>query len=487
MHRFLPILACLATLQVSQLAAQTALPDLRGTDEPDDIVTADDGSNQAVERADPNPTQANVFALRGRLNSAEAEIGSSGLGANGRVVPVRPFSDRLAAVNRSARLSQGRIDESVFGGDTTFDTPRGIRIGSFTLIPQLTTTGGWSDNTSRSPTGKPGGFYRIAPDFALTSDWVRHQFDASLRGSYAAFPSNRDDDDASGTATASLRLDVSESTQVDGDISYSLSREEDGSAESSSGITYVHDGTATLSGTRNVGLIAATAEIGADRTQYNSDDTDESGRDNTVFSASLRLDGNAGGLLSPFTEGSLLFRRFDQTCSDSLCEQRDANGYELRGGVAIAAGPKLVGEIGLGWRIEDLEDRRLNDLAGLLVDGSLVWSPSRLTTVTAGVGTSFEATDIDGASGSIIYSGDLRLAHGFSDRFVGEVGVGYSYRTYQGAAIEERTLNGRGGLTFALTKNVAVTTNYLHRRFDSSSDGSDYTENAVEAGLRFRH
>ncbi|MCV0429676.1 MAG: outer membrane beta-barrel protein, partial [Roseibium sp.] len=144
-------------------------------------------------------------------------------------------------------------------------------------------------------------------------------------------------------------------------------------------------------------------------------------------------------------------------------------------------------ELGVGWRIEDIEDDRLDNLSGLVVDGSLVWSPSRLTTITAGVGTSFQATDIDGASGSIIYSGDIRLAHAFSDRFVGETGVGYSYRTYEGVSIEESTLTGFGGLTFALTQNVALTADYTHRRFDSSQDGSDYTENAIEAGLRFRH
>jgi hypothetical protein len=42
-------------------------------------------------------------------------------------------------------------------------------------------------------------------------------------------------------------------------------------------------------------------------------------------------------------------------------------------------------------------------------------------------------------------------------------------------------------MTYALTQNVALTANYIHRRFESSQDGGDYTENAIEAGLRFRH
>ncbi|MFN3133870.1 MULTISPECIES: outer membrane beta-barrel protein [unclassified Roseibium] len=490
MTRFLTCIICFAlSLALAEPSfAQTAVPGLRGSDDPGRVNAADDdGREEAETPAGVNPTQSNVFALRPSVNIAEEEDGSTGLGAAGRVQPVRPFSDRITAVTRAVPLAQGGIDDTVFGGDTTFDAPDGIRLGSFILTPQLTVTAGYTDNTSRSATGGAGSLYRIAPDISLTSDWVRHQFDASLRGSYIGYPGNPDDDDIFGSAAAGLRLDITEATRVDADISYGISREEDGSAESLGNDTFIHEGNIDLGVTRNVGLLAATAAVGADRRVYDSDSTIESGRDNTVYSASLRLGSNAGGLLSPFAQGSLLFRRFDQTCSDSICEIRDADGYELRGGLAIAAGPKLVGEVSAGWRLEDIEDSRLKNLSGLVIDGSLVWSPSRLTTVTAGVGTSFDATDIDNASGSIIYSGDLRLAHAFSDRWVGEAGLGYSYRTYEGVSIEENTLTGFGGMTYALTQNVALTANYIHRRFESSQDGGDYTENAIEAGLRFRH
>ncbi|MDN3720834.1 outer membrane beta-barrel protein [Roseibium salinum] len=297
-----------------------------------------------------------------------------------------------------------------------------------------------------------------------------------MRGSYTGYPDDSDDNDKSLAAAANLRLDLSEATEVTSGLSYSYSQEDDGSAEASSGTDHVQELSGNLGARRQLGLVAATASIGADRNVYTSDSGSETGRDNTLYSASLRLDGNTGSTLSPFVEGALLLRRYDDGCSDNLCEERNANGYQLRGGLTVASGPKIAGELGVGWRIEDIEDERLEDLAGLVLDGSLVWSPSRLTTVTAGLGTSFASTDIDGASGSIIYSGDLRLAHAFSDRFVGETGVGYSYRTYEGVSIEEQTLTGFGGLTFAVTQNVAVTADYTHRRFDSSQEGSDYTE-----------
>lgn len=485
MRRILHLFVCFSAFHAVPSAAQTAASDLRG---PGDPLASEAAADQAAESVAVNPTQSPVYALRRTLNSAEGEAGSSGLGTNGRVLPVRPFSDRIAAVDRSVPLSDSLVDDSVFGGDTTFDAAEGIRLGSFTFTPQITFSTGWTDNTSQSSSGTAGGLYRISPDFGLVSNWSRHQFDASLRGTYTGYPENSDDNDGNVSAAANLRLDISDATQLDTGASYSFSREEDGSAEStSSGADHVQTFSADIGATRGVGLVAATASLGVDRSVYTSDDDVESGRDNTLYSANLRLDANTGSVFTPFVEGSLLLRRYDESCSDSICEKRDANGYQLRGGLSIASGPKVTGSLGVGWRIEDIEDDRLDALSGLIVDGSLVWSPSRLTTVTAGVGTSFEATDIDTASGSIIYSGDVRIAHAFSDRLVAETGVGYSYRTYQGVSIEEKTLTGFGGLTYALTQNVALTADYTHRRFDSSEDGSDYTENAVEAGVRFRH
>jgi len=491
MRAYLHLVVCCAVLQAVPAAAQSALSDLRGSADAEDALAAEESADEAARNTQVNPAQANVFALRETLNAAEAETDSSGLGTNGPVLPIRPFSDRIAAVGRSAPVSGETIDTGVFGGDTTFDAPQGIRLGSFTLTPQLTLSAGYTDNTAGSSNGEPGSLVSISPDVALTSNWSRHQFDASLRGTYVSYPENSDDNDGSVTAAANLRLDISDATEIDSGVSLTYAREEDGSAESASGVDNVLSMSGTLGATREVGIVAATVSLGVDRSMYLTEDgsasSAESGRDNTLYSTNLRLDGNTGSVLSPFVEGSLLLRRYDDTCSDALCENRNANGYQLRGGVTVASAPKLSAELGAGWRIENIEDDRLGDLSGLVVNGSLVWSPSRLTTVTGGVGTSFDATDIDTASGSIVYSGDLRLAHQFTDRLVAETGVGYSYRTYEGVSIEEQTLTGFGGVTFALTRNVALTANYTHRRFDSSQQGSDYNENAVEAGLRFRH
>lgn len=303
MRSFLPLITFLAVLQAVSAAAQTTLDDLRGSDDPGGAQESADPSDQAAQAADRNPTQANVFSLRSTLNSATAETGSSGLGTNGRATPVRPFADRIAAVDRAVPLSDSGIDDSVFGGDTTFDAAQGIRLGSFTLTPQLTVSTGWTDNRSQAAEGTSGKFYRISPDVSLTSNWSRHQLDTSLRGSFTGYPGDTDDNEANVFAATNLRLDISEATQVTTSIAYTLSQEDDGSAESASGTDYDHELSGSLSGTRAVGIVAATASLGVDRNFYTSESGSESGRNNTLYSASLRLDGNTGSVFSPFVEG----------------------------------------------------------------------------------------------------------------------------------------------------------------------------------------
>jgi len=498
MSRLICLTVLFLLLQGYSLAAQESMSDLRGSVEdqaaPDESAAgagAADPTNELQRRESVYELQNRdrVDGLRSTLNAAAAERGSTGLGTAGRVTPIRSFSDRLSAVREIVAGRGGGIDATVFDGETTFDEAQGFRVGAFTITPEVTVSGGWTDNAAGTSTGTSSRLYRIAPDIRGTSNWSRHQLDFALRGSFVGYPEQPSQNDPSLTASTTLKLDLSASTSATAGLAYTFSREDASSVENISGDNNVHELTGTLGFTRDVGLVSATLGTDVDRTTYTTGGSSSgtSGRDNTLYSANLRLQGRGGAIFEPFAVGSLLLRRFDNTCSDALCEDRNANGYELRGGVTIAASPKLTGEISGGWRIEDLKDNRLDALQGAVFDGSLVWSPSRLTTVTAGLSTSFETTDIDYASGSIIYSGDLRAAHSFSDRFVGEAGVGYSYRTYQGAPIQENSLTGFVGMTYAVTRNIAFETQYNYTTYDTTVAGSDYTRNSIEAGFRFRH
>ena len=495
MFRRMSVLILLAVAgSVPAVAQQADLGGLRG-------AASDDGnsfggqSGSGATGADLGGLGSEAPATTGSIGtqpdgrlSATAERGSSGLVSGGRQDRVRPFADRLSAVRRTPALggSGGALADDVFAGDTTYDAATGLRIGTFTIIPQLTVSGGWSSNAAGSSTGRGNSLYTIAPDLSATSNWSRHELTLSLRGSYAAFPGSKLRTEPSLTGSTALRLDLSDTTEVNASAGITYSRETQSTAENPSGEGDVYGMTGSLGVSHAAGLVGLTLRGDIERTAYTLEATaDANNRNNTLLSATVRADALTGATLQPFIEATVLRRAFDSTCN-AACVKRDATGYQLRAGTTIEAGPKLAGEIGAGWRVEKLDTNRLDDLSGLVVDASLVWSPSRLTTVTAGVGTTFAPSYLPTAAGSILYSGDLRIAHAFSDRFVGEAGVGYQLRHYEGVNIEERTTSALAGLSFAVTRNVALTGNYTFRTFDSSQAGANYNESRIQAGVRIR-
>lgn len=457
---------------------------------------------------DPTDAEQGADAQSGQAGSAgNAATGTRGtiseIGPNageeaealadvGRVRPVQPFAERLRAVQRrTANVGGGTLAETVYDGETTRDAPRGIRVGSFLLYPELFTGLGWTDNRAGDATGTGGATYRVAPSLRIQSEWNRHRLGVNFRGSYIGYPGGGNlEADPSVTSDALLTLELGDRSEVDVEARYGLALQDRGTAESTGGDQDIHEVGAGLALRHDLGLVGAELRGRVDSTLYSGAGGAVASRerDNALATVTLRVEGNTGAFATPFAEASVLGRRYFEKCPDlTLCADRDSRGYGLRAGVAFDNGGKISGDIAIGWRSETLDDKRLAKLEGLTIDGSLVWSPTRLTTVTALASTDFSPSTIAGTPGSVIYSGDIRLAHGFSDALSGEVGVGYSWRDYTGVVLTEQETRATTALTWALTSNVALQGRYTYRRFTSSTAGSGYDSNTIEAGLRFRH
>ncbi|WP_162901672.1 outer membrane beta-barrel protein [Breoghania sp. L-A4] len=377
--------------------------------------------------------------------------------------------------------SQPIEDEGVFGGDTQRDAARGIRAGSFLVFPELTLRGGVTDNASGAPGGASGSLYRVEPGLRLRSDWERHAYELSLRGSYKGYIDDPDDNAPSLDYSSSLRIDATDETTLEGTLTYALATEGRSTAESAGNTgkrVLSHDLEGTLSATREVGLIAATLRGSVGGSAYTGGTG--TSRNNAVASAGLRLGYDFRAAISPFAEAAVLGRMYENAPG------RDALGYELRGGLAIDRGDKLSGEVAVGYHLEDLEGTGFKTLEGVLVEAALVWSPSRLTTVTLNASTAFEATSLAGSSGSIVYGGDATVAHSLTSDLAVDAGGTAAYRRYQGLDLEELTLSGSVGATYAITSYAAVQARYTYEWFDSTQAGSNYTSNTIEAGLRLR-
>lgn len=414
-------------------------------------------------------------------------------GARRSAEPIQALSRTGAPVFR--RTLQSEVNNGVFGGETDLDIPTGLRVGNFDVFPELRTDGGWTNNVQGVAGGEEGSFYRVSPSIRAVSDWSRHQLSLSLRGSFQGFPENPDDNDLTVGGDLALRLDINDFTIADFAVTYEGSPESRSSIEvDQTDITtpFAHDIAADASITREIGLIDATLRGGVDRSFFTGGETasgasiDNQGRNNTVLSTTARLRYGRDAILSPFVETTALTRLFDQGCDDGSCQDRNALGYALRGGLVIDRGAKLSGELGVGWRSEHPEASELEPLQGVTFDGSLVWSPSRRTTVSLNGTTDFDSTTIADSSGSILYSGGVTVQHSLTRNLAFDSTSTISWRDYQGIEQTEMDTSTSVGLTWAFARYMALETRYTHRWFNGSEANDAYQSDTIEAGVRIR-
>ncbi|WP_102868836.1 outer membrane beta-barrel protein [Pseudovibrio exalbescens] len=455
-----------------------------------------DGLRGAMEENDEPAETAEENAVTEQGRRPEPDLRRTVVPVSGVTTPAAGLraptvAQRIAAA-QSGRLAPNDPQFGVFDGETRRDMAQGIRVGRFTVLPSLSAGSGWTDNAAKSATGSGDGFYSVEGGVDVRSDWARHALGGSLRGTYQSFFSEQDNNAPQLDGSVDGRLDLGEQTAVALRGDYSFSREARSSAENdvTSGQTASQQFFGgQLDVERRVGVIGAIASLGADRSVYGDAGSSSGGsRNNTVYEGTARLETQRYGEIGGFVEAGGLMRRFDDTCAptDPSCRDRDATGYQIRGGLLIDRGPKLRGEIGIGWRQERPDDPRLDKLEGMLVDGSLIWSPTRRDTVTFGVDTGFEATSLVEASGSLLYSGTIAYTHQFSEDLVGDVDAGFSYRRYEGISLTERDFSSGLGLTWALSDFAALETRYTYEVFRSSENGRNYESSTIEAGLRLR-
>ncbi|WP_257098712.1 outer membrane beta-barrel protein [Pseudovibrio flavus] len=401
------------------------------------------------------------------------------------------FSGKVSSVQRVIAERRGIVNprpNEVFDGETQRDQARGLRLGSYLFLPQLSQWVGWTDNAQNASGGEPDAFITTDVAFTLLSDWDRHQFSTAFRGSYEAFSKDPDSNVPEGSLRSDLRLDLGNQWNVNLGADYGLSQENRASPENpvlDGKPNSIQEFGADISVNKELRNLNVGARAGVDRVEYGGSSSSTS-RDNTVFDGSLRLAFDSGAMLSPFVEGGGLVRRYQHQSSTPSSFDRDTEGYFIRGGFTLDRGDKVQAQASVGWREETPKDARLNDLSGLLVDASLVWSPTRRNTVTGTIATNFYGTNIDDSAGSILYSGELSLAHQFHEDFVGDATLGYSIRDYEGVSISEEEFSGSIGLEYAFSDYAAVVGRYTFSSFDSSEPNSDYTSSTIEAGLRLR-
>ena len=108
----------------------------------------------------------------------------------------------------------------------------GIDIGQFFVYPTVKVGGVYTDNVAQSHAHRQDDIgLRLRPSLRVESDWVRHSFNLDADGDFAFYKGHPDDNTATASAAARLRLDVRRGTEATLEANYYLSQDSAGTSD----------------------------------------------------------------------------------------------------------------------------------------------------------------------------------------------------------------------------------------------------------------
>ncbi len=395
---------------------------------------------------------------------------------------------------------QLKTDDDPFG-------PVGDYAGSFLIKGALEVGGGYDTNPARTNTPRSSGFYKVAPELMITSDWERHALVADLRGAFTGY--GHDFNPPAGTvspAPISLdrpefnghvdgRLDVSRDTHLIGQGRLIVGTDNPGSPNIQAGLTkYPLFTTTGFSGgiDQSFNRLQVTAVGNFDRTVYQdsqlTDGTSDSNKDRNYnqYGGVGRVSYELKPGLKPFVEIEGDTRVHDVPV-DRYLYLRGSNGGYAKGGTSFELTRLLTGEISIGYATRTYVDPRLEKLGGLLTTASLVWTVTPLTTVKFNADTQISESPLPGVSGVFTRTYTAEVDHDFR-RWLTAIGK-FTYGTYdyQGSGRSDRLNSIEGNLIYKLNRSVWVKGQLRYDKLDSNVVGGSYDATVVMLSVRLQN
>ena len=326
----------------------------------------------------------------------------------------------------------------------------------------------------------------------LKSDWARHAATLAMRAADVTYPGNSAPDLPTAEILATGRLDLADRWTVglEGGYNYSTQSVSDPDFPTAA-VTppAVHDGHAVIALNGGAGRGVFTIAGKAERTVYDNavsasgKTIDQSDRDNNQFNGRLRLGYEVTPVVTPFIEGEFSEQLFDQRIDDNGIA-RSGHGAVLRAGLAFNDAPVLTGEIALGAGRVIFDDKALATLHALTVDGSLVWSPTALVSVTTNLATSFDPATDPASSGAVVYDAAVDLAYAYRRNLTFDWTAGLHSEQFQGTGETDLTYRLGLGAVWKINRNLQLASGYVHEWLDSNVAGRDYVSDTLSVDLR---
>jgi hypothetical protein len=372
--------------------------------------------------------------------------------------------------------------------------PTGIQVGAFNLRPAVDVGGGYDTNPGRGNRGKPSWYEVVSPELLVNSNWARHELTATLRGSYVAYQPLSDLNRPSLDARFAGRIDVTRNTYFNLEGRYLISTDRPGSPNIQADLAKLPIAQ-TVGGTAGIGQrfnrFEVTAKGTADRTVYQSstfiDGQTESNDDRNFnrYGADTRLAYELTPGVKPFVEAGADTRVHDLTLDRHGIDRNSDGGY-VRAGSTFEISRILTGDIAAGWITRTYTDPTLPDISKPSFDASLLWLMSGLTAVKLTARTTVDETTVVGISAIYTREAALQVDHAFRRWLIATARFAFAVDDYVGSPRVDDRYALSLGVTYKLTRELALKAEVRRDWRTSNTPGNDYASNSVLIGARLQ-
>jgi hypothetical protein len=376
--------------------------------------------------------------------------------------------------------------------------PIGLRLGTFTVLPTADILTGYDTNPLSTPNGrakKGAAFVRTELGLQARSDWAAHEVTADIRGGYSKYFGISGADRPDAQARLGARLDYTRDTAFDFELRGRIDSETPGTvnltgAASERPLTYQSGASAGV--TQRFNRLAVSARATIDRSTFS--DTaltggttlNQQGRNFNQYGLRLRAGYEVTPGFIPFMEVLVDQRKRDQTL-DSSGFRRDSSGIQVRAGTSLEFTRTVTGEVLAGYGQRKYEDGRLADLRGPIVEGSIAWSISPLTTLRLRAITEFEETTLANSSGSITKRISAEVSHALLRNLVLNGAVNFGKASFRGTTQTEDSIRTTLGIEYSMSPNLVLRGSYTNGRTLSSVPNASSSSNVFLFGARLQY
>ncbi|KQP61025.1 hypothetical protein ASG40_17455 [Methylobacterium sp. Leaf399] len=372
--------------------------------------------------------------------------------------------------------------------------PLGLRLGTFTVLPSVQQSIGYDTNPEQvvNRAARSSLALRTEGDLNFRSDWSAHELAGELRAGYNTYPDNEAADRPNGAGNVRLRIDANRDTRIDVEGRFLVDTLRAGSPDLNAtvaGRPIVASYGTTVGVTETFNRLQVSLRGLVDRSEFedarltNGTILSQADRNLNQYGLRMRAAYEISPVISPFVDVLGNTRVYDQR-TDFNGIRRDSDGVTLSAGAVFALTRLVSGEVSAGFEHRTYDDPRLRDLTSPVVNASLIWTASPLTTVRLTAAAGIVETSLPGSSGVRTQAGTLEVQHDLLRNLSITVGAGYLASDYDRLAINERGFSATARLDYRFNRWLTMRGSYIYQQIDSSTSGSSFSGNTWLLGLR---